>query len=274
MLAERDRAEDQRGHQGDGVGLEQVGGHAGAVADVVADVVGDRGGVARVVLGDALLDLAHEVGADVGRLREDAAADTHEHGEQRGTEAEALEHGGRFTLVDQHDRGCAEEAQADRHHADVTAGAERDAHRRVAALVLSGSGDADVRTDGEPHAEVADGGREQRAEHEEEGSTDLEAPVVRGQDQQQGRHEHHEDREGLELTGQVGGCALLDGPSDLLHLLGAFAVLENLGAEDHREDECEDRNPSHDVQEGRVVLGEIDVLGLRNKCRVNHEFPP
>src|SRR3712207_8432714 len=40
---------------------------------VVADVVGDRGGVAGVVLGDALLDLADEVGADVGRLGEDAA---------------------------------------------------------------------------------------------------------------------------------------------------------------------------------------------------------
>ena len=50
----------------DGVGLEQVGGHAGAVADVVADVVGDHGRVARVVLGDARLDLADEVGADVG----------------------------------------------------------------------------------------------------------------------------------------------------------------------------------------------------------------
>ena len=61
----------------------------GAVADVVADVVRDRGGVARVVLGDALLDLADEVGADVGRLREDAAADPHEHREQRAAEAEA-----------------------------------------------------------------------------------------------------------------------------------------------------------------------------------------
>ena len=45
------------------VGLEQVGGHAGAVADVVAHVVGDGGGVAGVVLGDARLDLADQVGA-------------------------------------------------------------------------------------------------------------------------------------------------------------------------------------------------------------------
>ena len=86
-------AEDQRGDDRDLVGLEQVGGHAGAVADVVADVVGDRGGVARVVLGDPGLDLADEVGADVGRLGEDAAADTHEQSDERGAEAEADEHG-------------------------------------------------------------------------------------------------------------------------------------------------------------------------------------
>ena len=88
---ERGDAEDDRGDEGDLVALEQVGGHAGAVADVVADVVGDGGRVARVVLGDAGLDLADEVGADVGGLGEDAAADAEEQGEQRATEAEADE---------------------------------------------------------------------------------------------------------------------------------------------------------------------------------------
>jgi hypothetical protein len=56
------------------VRLEEVGAHAGHVADVVTDVVGDDGGVARVVLGDAGLDLADQVGADVGGLGVDAAA--------------------------------------------------------------------------------------------------------------------------------------------------------------------------------------------------------
>ena len=64
----------RRGHQDDDVGLEQVGAHAGAVADVVAHVVGDGGGVAGVVLGNAGLDLADQVGAHVGGLGEDAAA--------------------------------------------------------------------------------------------------------------------------------------------------------------------------------------------------------
>ena len=105
--AEEDLAEDQRGHQRDGVGLEEVGRHAGAVADVVAHVVGDGRGVARVVLGDARLDLADEVGADVGGLGEDAAADTHEHGEQGAAEAEALE---------DDRRGLVEEAAARARH--------------------------------------------------------------------------------------------------------------------------------------------------------------
>ena len=78
---ERRDAEDDRGDEGDLVRLEEVGGHTGAVADVVADVVGDRGRVAGVVLGDAGFDLADEVGADVGRLGEDAATDAQEQGD-------------------------------------------------------------------------------------------------------------------------------------------------------------------------------------------------
>jgi hypothetical protein len=60
----------------------------GDVTDVVADVVGDGGRVARVVLGDAGLDLADEVGADVGGLGVDAAADAGEQRDRGGAEAE------------------------------------------------------------------------------------------------------------------------------------------------------------------------------------------
>ena len=73
--AKKIAAEHHGGDDGHGVGLEQVGGHAGAVADVVADVVGDHRRVARVVFGDAGLDLADQVSADVGtrkRSREHA----------------------------------------------------------------------------------------------------------------------------------------------------------------------------------------------------------
>ena len=76
LAREGQHPEQHHGDRRDGVGLEQVGCHAGAVADVVADVVRDHRGVPRVVLGDAGLDLAHQVGADVGRLGEDATAES------------------------------------------------------------------------------------------------------------------------------------------------------------------------------------------------------
>src|SRR6476646_5688308 len=81
---------------------------------------------AMVALGDTGLDLADEVRADVRGLGEDAATDTHEHGKQGAAEAEALEHGRRIGVVgEQHDAG-AEQAQANREHADDAAGAEGD----------------------------------------------------------------------------------------------------------------------------------------------------
>ena len=91
VAGEGEHAEEHHRDRGDRVGLEEVGRHPGAVADVVADVVGDHRGVARVVLGDPGLDLPDEVGADVGGLREDPAAEAGEDRDQRAAEAEADE---------------------------------------------------------------------------------------------------------------------------------------------------------------------------------------
>ena len=96
LAVEVDRRQHHGRDHGDRVGLEQVGRHAGAVADVVADVVGNGRGVARIVLGDAGLDFADEVAADVGALGEDAAAETGEDGDEGGAEAErhqGVDHG-------------------------------------------------------------------------------------------------------------------------------------------------------------------------------------
>ena len=89
--AEGNRRQQHGRHQGHGVGLEEVRRHAGAVTDVVAHVVGDDRGVAGVVLGDAGLDLADEVGADIGALGEDAAAEAREDGNQRTAEGQRHE---------------------------------------------------------------------------------------------------------------------------------------------------------------------------------------
>ena len=71
---------DQR-HAGHAVGFEAVRRRADRVAGVVAGAVRDHAGVLRVVFGQLEDDL-HQVGADVGDLGEDAAADA-EHARRR-----------------------------------------------------------------------------------------------------------------------------------------------------------------------------------------------
>ena len=82
-----DRGPDQVGeehgrHRRDDVGLEQVGRHPSAIADVVTDVIRDDGRVPGVILRDARLDLPDQVRADVGPFRVDPAADPGEEAHQ------------------------------------------------------------------------------------------------------------------------------------------------------------------------------------------------
>ena len=130
----------QGGDQRHGVGLEQVGGHAGAVADVVAHVVGDHRRVARVVFRNAGFDLAHQVGADVGALGEDAAAQPREDRDQAGAEGKAqqrLKRGAvdlRAASEHEEEDAHAEQAQADHQHAGDGAALEGHVQRRADAL--------------------------------------------------------------------------------------------------------------------------------------------
>ena len=255
--AEDGRAQDQRGDQGHGVGLEEVGGHAGAVTHVVAHVVGDGGGVARVVLGDVVLDLADEVGADVGGLGEDAAADAHEHGQQRGAEAEALEHLGGLVAERDHDDRGAEEAEAHGQHADEGTGAEADLHGRVAAHGVRGSGHAQVGLHGQGHAQVADRRGEAGTDQEEQRPEDPHADVVGGQRQQRHEGDHGEDGERPELALEVGVGALLHRMGDVLHVVGALSCREDLRAEHHghperAEGDQEDDDDQHEVSAAEV----------------------
>ena len=262
LVAERLRAEDQRGDQRHGVRLEEVGGHAGAVADVVAHVVRDGRRVARVVLGDVLLDLADQVGADVGGLGEDAAADPHEHREQRRTEAEALEHVGCLVLEEQHHQAGAEQAQADGEHADHRAGAQADPHGRLAAGALGGGRDAQVGAHGEVHAEVADGGGERGTDEEEHRAEDPHGGVVGRQRQQQEERHHGEDPERAELPGQVGVGAFLDRLGDALHVVGAFTGGEHLVAEHEGQSQRAERDEGDDHDQNEVAPGDFHDCGV------------
>ena len=185
VAVEGEDAEQHHGDRGDRVGLEEVGGHAGAVADVVADVVGDHGRVAGVVLGDPRLDLADQVGADVGGLGEDAAAEPGEDRDQRAAEAEADQRvdgllvGAAGDDQDAVVAGDAEQRQADDEQAGDRAALEGDVERRRHAAA-GRLGDAGVGAHREVHADEPGRAGEDAADHEaDRGLVVLEQPAAR-----------------------------------------------------------------------------------------------
>src|SRR6185503_19844486 len=97
------------------------------------DVVRDDGGVARVVIGDPLLDRADEVGTNVRSLRVDPAADAPEESHRGTAETEAGEHlheevcVGDEERVEEADPGEADEREPDEAETHDGARVERDA---------------------------------------------------------------------------------------------------------------------------------------------------
>src|SRR5262249_18010821 len=185
------------------------------------------------------------------------------HGEQRGTESEALEHRRGVTLVDQYDERGTEQAQAHGQEADHTARTERDLHglRTTAAALTRGRRDPEVRARGEPHSGAADRRAEQRTHDEEERAANLD----RGDASRDFRHrkhvenhhgDHNEDAERLELAQEVRLRALLDGFGDFLHFLGALTGAENRLDQGRCEAERNERDGRGDDDKGQVLAGQ------------------
>jgi hypothetical protein len=219
-LVEGQHAEQHHGDRRDRVGLEQVRRHAGAVAHVVAHVVGDHGRVARVVLRDPSLDFPNEVGAHVGGLGEDAAAQAGEHRYERATEAEADERVDRVLLVGagHHQQavvaGHTEQRQSG--HQQTGHGATLEGHfERGRHALAGGLGHAGVGAHRHVHPDESGRAGEDAADHE----PDRGLHVQRDRDRHREHHRHRGDDP--VLAGQVGTSAVLDGLRDLLHLLVA-----------------------------------------------------
>ena len=175
LIAERGHA--QRGGRDDGanIALIQVRTHTGHIAHVVTYVIGDNSGVAGIVLGNTGLNLAHQIGAHIGRLGEDAAAHA---GKQR--------HGAGAHAEGQHGAGdvgglqLKHEAQKHEPHADIQqaeadngeshngAGGESHAEAAVQA-VAAGVGGAAVGLGGDTHTDKAAEAGEETAGQEREG---------------------------------------------------------------------------------------------------------
>ena len=230
LAGEEDRREHHGGDHGHRVGLEQVGRHAGAVADIVAHVVGDGGRIARVVLRNAGLDLADEVAAHVGALGEDAAAETGEDRDQRSAEAQGHEavddhavgrrqavDAGEIAVVERH----AEKGEARHQHAGDRTGLE--GHVEAAAEGLGrGLGGADVGADRHVHADEAGHARQDRADGEADGDPDAEEI---GDDDEE---DDTDDRDRDVLPAEIGLRAFGDRAGDFLHALRTGVPLHHI----------------------------------------------
>ena len=229
--AKIDGGQHHGGHDRHGVGFEQVGRHAGAVADIVAHIVRDGGRVARVVLRDSGFDLAHHVAAYVGALGEDAAAEAREDGDQRRTESKrhkpvddgALAFGAlkavsacQKRVIERHRK----QGEAGHEHARHRPGLERHGQTRL-QRGLRRFGRAHVGAHRNQHADETGGAGQERADQE----ADRDDPAEQHADQ----HEYHRahDGDGGVLALQIGVGAFLNRLGDLLH-----AVIAGAGRQD------------------------------------------
>ncbi len=128
VVAEEDGGQNHSGDRGHRIGFEQVGGHAGAVADVVAHVVGDGGRIAGIVFRDTGFNLADHVAADVRTLGEDAAAKTGEDRDQRRAEAERHQGVDDGAVGGRHAQDAGQDVVVARHAQKRAAGHEHAGH--------------------------------------------------------------------------------------------------------------------------------------------------
>ena len=224
-------------------GLEQIGAAAGAVAHVVAHQIGNHRRVARVVLRDTRLHLAHQVGADVSRLGVDAAAKLRKQRHETGPEAVAHNQEGDLLVLDAHQPQQQEQAaDPDQAHGDD----EQAGHRAAAkcdaqAVVQAGAGGgrrADVGANGDEHADIARDAGAQGAKNERPGDVNrhLDAvhrigsvfgPDVGVQHEEDDRDRHRQHGDGDVLPPQEGLGAFADGVRNGSHLLRAVVLLQH-----------------------------------------------
>ena len=217
------------GNQRHRIGLEQVGRHAGAVAHVVAHVVGNHRGVAGVVFRNARLDLAHQIGAHVGTLGEDAAAQAREDGDERRAKRKAdqrIEQRGQFgggcevAIAGQKPVKRRDTEQPQPHHQHAGDGAAAKSHVERRADAARGClRCAHVGAHRDIHADEAAGTREHGPHHKADGRR----PVKENANQHRQHHAH--EGNGLVLARQVSRRAGLNGCRNFLHarIAGVFA---------------------------------------------------
>ena len=210
--------------QGDGrhhrshIGFVDIRAHASDVADVVAHVVGDDARVARIVFGDAGLDLANQIGADVSGLGEDAAADPGEQRNGRSAHREAPDGGRRIGIngelggQEEEQNTQAQQPEAGHGQAHHRAAVKGHQQRRARALFARRRGSANVGLGGRLHPDQTGQRRGQRAHQKRHAGAKA---MLHGQ---QHRHHQGEDTDLGVLRPQIGHRAqvnlISDGPHE------------------------------------------------------------
>ena len=223
VSGKEDRGQNHRGHHGHRIRLKQIGRHAGTVTDIVAHIVRDRGGIARVILGNAGFDLADHVPADIRTLGENAAAQTGEDGDQRGPEAqrdERVDHdpvpagmahaSGEDQVVARH----AQQGEPGHQHPGDSPRAEGNAQSRGQA---GGGclGGADIGPDRDEHADETGRSRQNGADRKAQ----RDFPAEENGDEDADDNAHDTNRCVLAL--EICVRAFLNGRCNFLHLLAA-----------------------------------------------------
>ena len=249
-VGKTERGDQHAADQAHRVGLEDVGGHAGAVADVVADVVGDGRRVAGIVLIEILLDLADEVGTHIRRLRVNAAANTRknrdeaaaqsqtDNGIQRPAMGRVAEHGIGAEVKSAH----AQQRQPDHQQAGDRTAVERHPQRRLGAEGRS-LGRADIGDHRHAHADVAG---KQRT-----GCTDEkpERSGTRLENEDQDEKPRRDAADGENLPAKISLRPFLDRPGDFAHLRRAGIGPANFKgeADSHRDGDNAQRQGGGDT---------------------------
>ena len=232
--SEQDRGQNHGDAYGDDIGLEEVCRHPGAIADIVADIVRDHCGIARIVLGDACFDLADEIGADVGGLGEDPAAETREDRDERGAEGEAdeaVDHfvaiggiAGRADEVPEEHRDREQRETCHQHAGDRPC--TKGEGKTLLQPALCGGSGTHVGAHRDVHPDEAGDTRKDRA--------DDEADCRHGAQKQEHQHgdADADDTDGRVLALEIGLRAFLDCAGDFLHLFIAGTGAQYLAAGD------------------------------------------
>ena len=201
-------------HHGNGVGLEQVCRHTGAVAHVVTHVVGDNGRVARVILRNTGFHLAHDICAHISTFGEDAATQTGEDGNQRATKGKPHQRMNRITHT-HHKEDAVEtchpqQSQAHYQHAGDSATAEGNLHGGIQAVIGGFSGTY-VGAHGDIHADITC----QTGKYGADGKAGRRGPAQKDADKNEQHHAHSTN--GGVLAVEVGGSPRLHSSCNLVH---------------------------------------------------------